>query len=126
MRAWTKRLSTATCRSECPAGRSTCLCQEAAPLGQQRDRLRTETSMTTHLATENAATDMHPFLSATEVGQQLGLGKSRVYALAAEGLIPTVRLGRRIWFPRRGLDALADAAIERAEERIAGSAHLIH
>jgi excisionase family DNA binding protein len=82
--------------------------------------------MTTHLATEDAATDRHPFLTATEVGQQLGLGKSRVYALAAEGLLPTVRLGRRIWFPRRGLEALAEAAIERAEGRIARSAQLIH
>ena len=82
--------------------------------------------MTTHRATDNAATDRHPFLSAGEVGEQLGLGKSRVYALAAEGLLPTVRLGRRIWFPRRGLEALTDAAIERAEERIARSAHLMH
>jgi len=82
--------------------------------------------MTTYRATDDAATDRQPFLTASEVGRQLGLGKSRVYALAAEGLLPTVRLGRRIWFPRRGLEALADAAIERAEERIAGSAHLMH
>jgi excisionase family DNA binding protein len=75
--------------------------------------------MTTHRATDKAAADGHPFLSAKEVGQQLRLGKSRVYALAADGLLPTVRLGRRIWFPRRGLEALADAAIERAEERLA-------
>ena len=79
--------------------------------------------MTTPRATHDNAADGRPFLSATEVGQQLGLGKSRVYALAAEGLLPTVRLGRRMWFPRRGLEALADAAIERAEERIAGSVH---
>ena len=61
--------------------------------------------------------DERLFLSAEEVGLQLGLGKSRVYALAAEGVLPSVRLGRRIWFPRRGLDALAEHAIEQARER---------
>ena len=58
--------------------------------------------------------DSRLFLSAAEIGRQLGLQKSRVYALAAEGLLPTVRLGRRIWLPRRGLEALAEAAIERS------------
>ena len=77
--------------------------------------------MTRHRAIHDSAADGRLFLSAAEVGRQLGLGKSRVYALAAEGLLPTLRLGRRMWFPRRGLEALADAAIERAEERIAGS-----
>jgi len=58
------------------------------------------------------------FLTADEVGQQLGLKKSRVYELAAAGHLPVVRLGRRILFPRRGLDALIDEAIERARDRI--------
>jgi excisionase family DNA binding protein len=56
------------------------------------------------------------FLTADEVGQELGLGRSRVYELAAAGHLPVVRLGRRMWFPRRGLDALAEAAIRRSEE----------
>jgi excisionase family DNA binding protein len=77
--------------------------------------------MTRHRASHDSADDDRLFLTATEVGQQLGLGKSRVYALAADGLLPAVRLGRRMWFPRRGLEALADAAIERAEERMASS-----
>jgi excisionase family DNA binding protein len=58
------------------------------------------------------------FLTAAEVGQELGLKKSRVYELAAAGLLPVVRLGRRMLFPRRGLDALVDTAIERAKERL--------
>jgi excisionase family DNA binding protein len=78
--------------------------------------------MTTNRGTHNGAADSRPFLSATEVGEQLGLGKSRVYALAAEGLLPTVRLGRRILFPRRGLDALAEMAIEHARDRITEAA----
>lgn len=58
------------------------------------------------------------FLNAAEVGRQLGLRKSRIYELAAEGLLPSVRLGRRIWFPRRGLDALAESAIEESRRRL--------
>lgn len=58
------------------------------------------------------------FLNACEVGQQLGLRKSRIYEMAAEGLLPSVRLGRRIWFPVRGLEALADAAIEDLRNRL--------
>jgi excisionase family DNA binding protein len=80
--------------------------------------------MTRHPVTHDGSADGPLFLTATEVGQQLGLGKSRVYALAAEGLLPAVRLGRRMWFPRRGLEALADAAIHRVEERTAGSTRL--
>jgi excisionase family DNA binding protein len=79
--------------------------------------------MTRHRVTHDSAADGRLFLTTTEVGQQLGLGKSRVYALAAEGLLPTVRLGRRMWFPRRGLEALADAAIEHTEERMANVTH---
>jgi excisionase family DNA binding protein len=58
------------------------------------------------------------FLTADEVGQQLGLKKSRVYELAAGGQLPVVRLGRRILFPRRGIDTLIDEAIERARYRM--------
>jgi excisionase family DNA binding protein len=62
--------------------------------------------------------DYRVFLNAAEVGRQLGLRKSRIYELAAEGLLPSVRLGRRIWFPRRGLDALAETAIEESRRRL--------
>jgi excisionase family DNA binding protein len=60
------------------------------------------------------------FLTAAEVGQQLGLRRSRVYELAAAGLLPVVRLGKRMLFPRRGLDELADAAIQRAQDTLTG------
>jgi excisionase family DNA binding protein len=58
------------------------------------------------------------FLTADEVGRELGLGRSRVYELAAAGHLPVVRLGRRMWFPRRGLDALADDAVRIARETL--------
>jgi excisionase family DNA binding protein len=60
------------------------------------------------------------FLTATEVGQQPGIRKSRVYELAAAGLLPVVQLGRRMRFPRRGLEELATAAIERAKAEVLG------
>ena len=65
-------------------------------------------------ATSDVAPDGRMFLTAAEVGRELGVRKSRVYELAAGGMLPVVRMGRRMLFPRRGLEALADAAIERA------------
>ena len=68
----------------------------------------------------NVDSENRVFLNASEVGRQLGLRKSRVYELAAEGLLPSVRLGRRVWFPIKGLDALAEAAIEHSRSRVLG------
>jgi excisionase family DNA binding protein len=64
-------------------------------------------------ATDTPA-DPPMFLTAAEVGRELGVGASRVYALAAAGRLPIVRLGRRIYFPRRALDELVDAAVAQA------------
>jgi excisionase family DNA binding protein len=55
------------------------------------------------------------FLTAAEVGAILHLKKSRVYQLAAAGILPSIRLGeRKILFSRRGLEALDQEAIDRA------------
>jgi len=55
------------------------------------------------------------FLTAAEVGAILRLKKSRVYQLAAAGILPSVRLGeRKILFSRRGLETLDQEAIDRA------------
>ena len=62
------------------------------------------------------------FLTAAEVGRELGVGPSRVYALAAHALLPAVRLGRRLYFPRRALEQLAVAAVERARDATADEA----
>ena len=72
-----------------------------------------------HQGLDDAGRATGMFLTATEVGRELGVGKSRVYELAAGGVLPTVRLGRRIYFPRRGLEVLAEAAIERARSAAA-------
>jgi excisionase family DNA binding protein len=60
------------------------------------------------------AIDDRVFLTVEEVGRQLGVRRSRVYELAASGLLPVVRLGRRLRFPRRGLEKLAEEAMSRA------------
>jgi excisionase family DNA binding protein len=62
------------------------------------------------------------FLTASEVGQQLGIHRSRVYELAAGGLLPVIRLGRRMLFPRRGLEELAALAIERVKAEVLDAA----
>jgi Helix-turn-helix domain len=57
------------------------------------------------------------FLSVEEAGLlAFGVKKSRAQQMAAAGLIPTIRLGRRLLVPRKALEALADGAIERAKE----------
>ena len=42
----------------------------------------------------------------TEAAELLGLGRSTAYALAAQGELPTVRLGRRLMVTRPALAAL--------------------
>ena len=43
-------------------------------------------------------------LKPSEVGQVLGIGRSLVYGLIAQGVIPSVRLGRTIRVPRASLE----------------------
>jgi excisionase family DNA binding protein len=68
--------------------------------------------------TPDAGADDRLFLTVEEVGRHLRVSRSRVYELAASGLLPVVRLGRRIRFPRRGLEGLADEAIARARNSL--------
>lgn len=42
-------------------------------------------------------------LRATEVGQSLGYGRSKVYQLIASGELPSVRIGRSVRVPRSAL-----------------------
>ena len=43
-------------------------------------------------------------LKPSEVGQVLGIGRSLVYGLIAQGVIPSVRLGRTIRVPKDSLE----------------------
>ena len=67
--------------------------------------------------TQSIGTMERAFLSASEVGDRLGLKKSRVYQLVQSGDLHVVRLGRRVMFPREGLEELGRAAVQRALER---------
>jgi excisionase family DNA binding protein len=44
------------------------------------------------------------WISASDVAQRLGVGRSRVYALAREGLLPVVRLGRLMQFSEQAIE----------------------
>ena len=77
------------------------------------------TTTTPHQATEagtaeGTVQDDRLFMTVEEVGRHLGVRRSQVYELAASGLLPVVRFGRRMRFPRRGLEQLAEEAVERA------------
>jgi excisionase family DNA binding protein len=78
------------------------------------------TSHGTPAAAVDGAADDRLFMTVEEVGRLLGVRRSRVYELAARGILPVVRIGRRIRFPRRGLEGLADEAIARAKADLAG------
>lgn len=53
-------------------------------------------------------------LTAAEVGELFGLSPKRVWDQANHGRLPVVRLGRRMFFPRHGIEIMQRAAIERA------------
>jgi molybdopterin-binding protein len=50
--------------------------------------------------------DISPFLTADEVGRLLHLHVKRVQALARDGRLPAVRVGRKWLFPQRDLVSL--------------------
>ena len=45
-------------------------------------------------------------VSVTEAAQLLGVGRTLAYDLVARGVLPSVRLGRRVVIPRLALDEL--------------------
>ena len=59
------------------------------------------------------------FLTVPEAGALvLGVKSARSYEAAHQGLLPVVRLGKRMLVPRRALEALTDDAIARMRERL--------
>jgi excisionase family DNA binding protein len=49
--------------------------------------------------------DEQRLLTATEVASRLGLARSRVHTLIAEGSLPTIRVGKRARVPVAALEA---------------------
>lgn len=56
--------------------------------------------------------DSRLVLSVTEVAAALGISRTHAYELVARGELPSLRLGRRIVVPRRGLERLLDAGAD--------------
>src|SRR5690242_4222302 len=59
------------------------------------------------------------FLSLDEVGALLGVKRGRAWELARAGYLPSVRLGRRWYVPRKALDRLADDAFASTRTALA-------
>jgi len=52
-----------------------------------------------------------------EAAELLNICRSTAYGLARQGIIPTLRLGKRIVVPRKALEKLLEAAQEKNEDR---------
>ena len=52
--------------------------------------------------------DKRLVLTVTEAAVALGISRTHAYDLIARGELPSLRLGRRIVVPRRGLERLVD------------------
>jgi excisionase family DNA binding protein len=53
-------------------------------------------------------TDNRLVLTVSEAAAALGISRAHAYELVARGELPSLRLGRRIVVPRRGLERLLD------------------
>jgi hypothetical protein len=64
-------------------------------------------------------------LSVPAAGRLLGLSRNGSYEAATRGDLPTVRIGSRIFVPRRAMDELLNSAADkwrrRQEERLRSS-----
>ena len=63
-------------------------------------------------------------VSVTEAAELLGVGRTLAYDLVARGVLPSVRLGRRVVIPRHALDellAVVPADIVPADMVVAGT-----
>lgn len=58
-----------------------------------------------------------------EVAQVLGISRTAAYRWAAKGIIPTIRIGRRVVAPLRAVEAMLGSApvVDPSLEREAGS-----
>jgi excisionase family DNA binding protein len=56
--------------------------------------------------------DSRLVLSVTEAAAALGISRAHAYELVARGELPSLRLGRRIVVPRRGLERLLDTSVD--------------
>jgi excisionase family DNA binding protein len=50
-------------------------------------------------------------LTVEEAGKALGLGRNTAYEAVRTGLIPSIRIGKRILVPRGALERMLDCAV---------------
>jgi len=51
-----------------------------------------------------------------DVGRALNLSKPTVYSLVNQGIIPSIRLGRRVVVPRKALEELLASATQKQQD----------
>jgi excisionase family DNA binding protein len=49
-------------------------------------------------------------ISVIEAGEMLGIGRNKSYELAAQGVIPTLKLGKKLRVPIAALERMLDEA----------------
>lgn len=64
---------------------------------------------------------MTALLKAEEVAEQLRLSKAQVYALIAEGVLPSVRIARSVRIPAAALEAWLSEQESAARPALAGA-----
>ncbi len=70
---------------------------------------------TTPRLTLAAVLDMPPTLTVPTAGEVLGIGRDAAYRAAADGTIPTLKLGRRVVVPTAKLAALLGIPLNNSE-----------
>lgn len=69
----------------------------------------------THARSDEAAELLRP----EDAARLLSIGRSKLYALLAAGELPTIRIGRSVRVPRRGLEAwIAQNTVSGTDEAV--------
>lgn len=57
-----------------------------------------------------------PLLSVTEVAELIGCSRQHIFNVIRRGDAPSVRVGRRVFLPRKWVDLLVEQGLRRWEE----------
>ena len=64
----------------------------------------------------NDHSDEQLTITVEEAGKRLGISRATAYALANQGQLPVIRLGKRILVSRVGLERMVNEAETKAQE----------
>jgi excisionase family DNA binding protein len=59
-------------------------------------------------------------VTVAEAARLLGISRMSAYSAVRDGLVPSLRIGRRVLVPRIGLERLLSQASQRADEKLEG------